>query len=208
MRKRPRHLAALSRPSRSSDESARALSASGVIGPRQLAQPSFVLRVYAAAHRCSMAALLGDASCGPVNPLATLSKTFQRDRSLQQVRQSALSLAHSAHTVHRTVLEPMLDRPSLSVVDTRKSMVADQPCRASARPHVRARDKARMRRDSSADGRRRRSMCGRCSMRSTRSMRRRACRRGRATLRRWTSVRRRVRCHNGRATSPPSSRRS
>ena len=33
-----------------------------------------------------MAGLLADASCGPVNPLAQLSKTFQRDRSLQQVR--------------------------------------------------------------------------------------------------------------------------
>lgn len=35
----------------------------------------------------SFSALAGGAECGPVNPLAQLSKTFAQDRGVQQVSQ-------------------------------------------------------------------------------------------------------------------------
>ena len=36
--------------------------------------------------------LVGGAECGPSNPLQNLSKTFDQDRSIQQVRE--VSVAH------------------------------------------------------------------------------------------------------------------
>lgn len=38
----------------------------------------------------SFAALAGGAECGPVNPLAQLSKAYSNDRGVQQVRLSSL----------------------------------------------------------------------------------------------------------------------
>jgi len=43
------------------------------------------LRTTATDRRMSFSALAGGADCGPVNPLAQLSKTFAHDRGAQQV---------------------------------------------------------------------------------------------------------------------------
>ncbi len=46
--------------------------------------------------------LISGADCGPVNPLQGLTKRFDQDRGIQQVRRQSLARSHVAHRICRT----------------------------------------------------------------------------------------------------------
>lgn len=66
--------------------------------------------------------LISGADCGPVNPLQGLTKRFDQDRGIQQVRRQSLARSHVAHRICRT------SSAFLGQVPLGRCVIAKFPC--------------------------------------------------------------------------------